>query len=224
MSDPRAARIALIHATPVAMAPVQSAFAREWPDAEVTHLLDDSLSADLARAGTLDQTMIDRFHTLARYVRQHGADAILFKCSAFGLAIESVARNLAPMPVLKPNEAMFDEAIRIGGRVGLLGTFEPSMPSMAREFDAGIVAAGADANLKMVCVPEAMAALRAGDAVRHNTLVAQAAASLNDCTVIMLAQFSTAQALQETRRTVSVPILTSPASAVAHLKQQLATA
>ena len=216
-------RVALIHATPVAMAPVQAAFAADWPEAEITNLLDDSLSADLAKIGSLDEAMIGRFHELGEYVRRNGAEAILFTCSAFGEAIASVARKLSPLPVLKPNEAMFDEAIRIGGKVGLLGTFEPSMPSMAREFAASVAATESDATLEMACVPEAMIALRNGDADHHNLLVAEAALSLRDCNVIMLAQFSTAQAAQEAARRVSVPILTSPASAVSRLKQYSAT-
>ena len=163
-------RVALIHATPVAMAPVQAAFAADWPEAEITNLLDDSLSADLAKIGSLDEAMIGRFHELGEYVRRNGAEAILFTCSAFGEAIESVARKLSPLPVLKPNEAMFDEAIRIGGKVGLLGTFEPSMPSMAREFAASLAATESDATLEMACVPEAMIALRNGDADHHNLL------------------------------------------------------
>ncbi|MEK9722379.1 MAG: hypothetical protein VW405_02690 [Rhodospirillaceae bacterium] len=96
-------RIALIHATPVAIPPVADAFARLWPDAEVCNLLEDSLSADLQRAGELDDAMTERFRRLARYVADCGADGILFTCSAFGVPIEAAARDLAPMTVLKPN-------------------------------------------------------------------------------------------------------------------------
>ena len=55
MSNPR---IALIHATPVAIQPIVAAFKRLWPAARTTNLLDDSLSADLAAEGSLSQRMI----------------------------------------------------------------------------------------------------------------------------------------------------------------------
>lgn len=42
-------RIVLLHATPVAMAPIQSAFADRWPEAEIVNLLDDGLTIDRAR-------------------------------------------------------------------------------------------------------------------------------------------------------------------------------
>ncbi len=70
------------------------------------NLLDDSLSADLARDGHLTDAMTERFLKLGRYVASTGAHAILFTCSAFGPCIEVVAAAHAPMPVLKPNEAM----------------------------------------------------------------------------------------------------------------------
>ena len=84
------------------------------------NLLDDSLSADLARDGALTPRMTERFLALARYAAGTGAAGILFTCSAFGPCIEAVARDLAPMPVLKPNEAMVEEAAAAGGTVGLL--------------------------------------------------------------------------------------------------------
>jgi hypothetical protein len=78
-------RIALIHATPVAIQPVTEAFAQGWPEVETVDLLDDALSRDLARTGELDEHMMKRFETLAAYAMQIGSDAILFTCSAYEL-------------------------------------------------------------------------------------------------------------------------------------------
>ena len=51
-------RIALIHATALAMAPIQQAFARHWPQADCLNLLDDSLSRDRAQAGELTPALV----------------------------------------------------------------------------------------------------------------------------------------------------------------------
>ncbi len=124
-------RITLIHALKHSIAPIEASFARLWPDARLMNLLDDSLSADLARDGRLTDAMTGRFLSLGRYAASTGADAILFTCSAFGPCIEAVAREQAPMPVLKPNEAMIEQAAARGRRIGLLSTFEPTLASMA---------------------------------------------------------------------------------------------
>jgi Asp/Glu/hydantoin racemase len=214
-------RIALVHATPAAVDPIKAAFAEAWPEPDLVNLLADSLSRDRALTAELTDGIFGRFDALGRYAVSLGADAILFTCSAFGPAIERVARSVT-MPVLKPNEAMFAEAIAIGGTIGMLATFEPSIASMSEEFQDQAKAAGTTVSLKSVMVPGAMAALLAGRRDEHDTLVAAAAAELAGCNAIMLAQFSMAPAAARLRRQTSVPILTSPASAVAALKSRLA--
>lgn len=223
MTPDKATRVALIHATPLAVAPINEAFARLWPSALVTNLLDDSLSADLARAGQLDDAMIQRFETLGDYVASTGARAILFTCSAFGPAIEAVAQRLAPMPVLKPNEAMFAEAIAAGGAAALVATFPPSLPSMTAEFEAMAAAADVAAPLTTVCAEGAMEALAAGDGEEHDARIGDAARKVDTCDVIMLAQFSMARAKGAAEAAAGTKrILTSPDSAVRRLQVEMA--
>ncbi len=106
-----APRIALIHATGLSVDPIDQAFKRLWPQPQRMHLLDDSLSADRARDGRLTDTMVRRFETLALYARDCGCHGVLFTCSAFGPAIEAAGRACG-LPTLKPNEAMFADAIQ----------------------------------------------------------------------------------------------------------------
>jgi Asp/Glu/hydantoin racemase len=206
-------RIVLLHATPVAMAPIQAAFAARWPEAEIVNLLDDGLSIDRAREADLSERMIDRFVDFGRYGHRMGADGILVTCSAFGPAIEQLAASL-PIPVLKPNEAMFQAALAQGRRIGMLATFAPAIGTMTDEFDDFVSRSGHPATLKTVLVPDAIAALRQGDAETHNRLVAAQAPDLADQDVLMLAHFSTSRAAQAVRAAVGVPVLTAPEAAV----------
>ena len=191
------------------MDPVAEAFARLWPEAKLANLLDDSLSKDLAREGALTPAMTARFVDLASYAERMGADGVLFTCSAFGPCIEAASRSVN-IPVLKPNEAMFREAVAMGGRLGLLASFEPSLPPMQAEF--GSMASGTD--LDMACAPAAMDALATGDTARHDRLLSDAAKSLASCDAIMLAQFSTARARTAVAAATGLPVLTAPDSAV----------
>ncbi len=214
-------RIALIHAVAVAMDPVAAAFRQLWPEAQCTSLLDDSLSADRERDGELTDAMRQRIGTLADYVLSTGADAILYTCSAFGEAIEQVAERLS-VPVLKPNEAMFEAALEAGSNIGMLATFGPSVAGMEQEFYELARQRGlSDARITTICVPEAMAALRTGDADTHNRLLAEAAPGLAGCDAVLLAHFSTSRAEAAVRAAISVPVHTSPAAAVAKLKLAL---
>jgi Asp/Glu/hydantoin racemase len=210
-------RIALIHAVTVAMDPVQEAFRRLWPEAECCNILDDSLSLDRERDGELTAAMRQRIGGLAEYAAAIGANGILFTCSAFGEAIDAAAARL-PIPVLKPNEAMFEAALATGGRIAMLATFAPSVGPMKDEFRDMAATAQSRATIETYCVPGAMAALRAGDGAEHDRLIAQAAPRFADCDAILLAHFSTARAAQSVTAVVDRPVLTSPGSAVAKLK------
>lgn len=209
-------RIALIHALALSVAPIAAAFERSWPGCERMNLLDDSLSADLARSGRgLDAAMTARFVALGDYAVTTGADAILFTCSAFGPCIDAVARRHAPRPVLKPNEAMIAEAVAAGTRIGLVATFAPTLASMPPEFPRGV-------EVIPVHAEGALAALDRGDAATHDRLVAGAARSIaGRCDAIALAQFSMARAAPEVERVVGVPVLTTPDSAVRALRVRL---
>ncbi|MFC0385181.1 aspartate/glutamate racemase family protein [Muricoccus vinaceus] len=178
------------------------------------NLLDDSLSADLASEGRLTPVMTERFLSLARYAVGTGANAILFTCSAFGPCIEAVAAALAPMPVLKPNEAMIEEAVALGQRIGLLASFAPTLASMPGEFPTGTT-------LEMKLAEGALHALDRGDASEHDRLVAEAAVELSSCDVIALAQFSLSSAAGAVADRTGRPVLTTPDSAVRKLRRLL---
>ena len=207
-------RIALIHALRHSPPPIAAAFRELWPQASLMNLLDDSLSADLARTGRLTPEMTERFLTLSRYAKNTGADAILFTCSAFGTCIEAVARDLAPLPVLKPNEAMIEEAARLGKRIGLLATFPGTLTSMAGEFPK-------DVTVIPKLAEGALAALDRGDSEQHDGRAARAALDLADCDVIALAQFSLARAAPRVALATRLPVLTTPHSAVKKLRRLL---
>lgn len=210
-------RIALIHALAHSVAPINDALAREWPQAKRMNLLDDSLSADLAASGQgLDAAMHERFARLAQYAVDCGSSGILFTCSAFGPCIDAVAQIHAPMPVLKPNEAMVAQASSLGCRIGLIASFAPTLQTMPAEFPPGT-------ELDCELVEDAMTALNGGDTARHDALVVAAAERLvnKGCAVIALAQFSMARARKSVAERTGLPVLTTVDSAVGELRRRL---
>src|SRR6478735_6283840 len=188
-----AMRITLVHALKHSIVPIEASFARLWPDARLMNLLDDSLSADLARDGKLTDAMTERFLSLGRYAASTGSDAILFTCSAFGPCIEAVAR---------------------GRRIGLLSSFPPTLASMPREFPAGI-------EIVPKLAEGAMAALDRGDRATHDRLIVEASKDLRDCDLIALAQYSMAPTAELVAAATGRPVVTTPDSAVLKLKQML---
>lgn len=213
-------RIALIHATPIAIDPIRKAFETAWPEAERVNILEDSLSPDRERDGSITETMAARIEALTKYARMIGSDAVLFTCSSFGSAIEKAA-SLVDIPVLKPNEAMFEAAIRKGGRTAMLYTFPPARLGMEAEFREEAARTSPLAEITSILVDGAIDAVRSGDEETHNRLVAEAAARLSGFDAITLAHFSTARALKAVQAATSIPVMTSPDAAVAKLRRLL---
>ena len=211
-------RIALIHAVRVAMDPIAAAFARGWPEAETVNLLDDGLSRDLERRGTLEGPMTERIGALAAYASGLGADGILYTCSAFGSAIEK-ARAGSRIPVLKPNEAMLEAALDAGRRIALVATFAPTIPSMTGELQALARDRGVDVAITPLFVPGAMQALDAGDGATHDRLIADAVGPLAGHDAVLLAQFSMARAASAVAAAIGGIVLTSPETAVAKIRR-----
>ncbi len=214
-------RIALIHALAHSVEPINTAFARDWPELQRMNLMDDSLSADLAASGRgLDDAMHERFQRLAQYCIDTGAQGILFTCSAFGACIEAVARRHAPLPVFKPNEAMIADAVRARAtpqdKVGLIASFAPTLASMPPEFPS-------DVQLETAYADGAMDALNRGDLALHDTLVVAQAKALQarGCKLIALSQFSMARARTACEQATGLPVLTTVDSAVRALRSSL---
>lgn len=206
---------------PVAIPPVLEAFRSGWPDAEVESLLDDGLTPALARESGLTPRIVQRICDLASYAARTGADGILFTCSAFTPAID-VAKRLVAVPVLKPDEAMYAAALDAGRRVGVLATMSAAAPTAEGQIMAAAAERGRPVEVRTAAVPEALRALEAGNGALYDRLVAEAAHRLApDVDVLCLAQFSMARARPAAQAAVGVPVLASPAAAVARLKAVL---
>ncbi|POA27948.1 MULTISPECIES: arylsulfatase [unclassified Pseudomonas] len=216
----KAPRIFLIHATALAIDPIMAAFARQWPEAQIINLLEDSLSRDRVEEGELTTSMKARFLTLSQYAVQCAADAILFTCSAFGDAIDLCKPDIA-IPVLKPNEAMINLALTQASRVAVLATFEPTITSIITEFKQVAERSGRAMEVVPYFVPGAMQALSEGNKDGHDTAIAEMAAQVGACDLICFAQFSMTSAAGQAQARSGLPVLTTPDSAVLELRKML---
>ena len=218
-------RIALIHALEESVIPARQAFAEEWPEARIFDLMDTSLAVDHAERGKLDDVMVDRFLTLGRYAsgtRGSGATAegILFTCSAFGAAIDAVKRDRT-IPVFRPNEAAFAEAVQAGGTIAVVVSFRPSLATLMDKLRTAAREAGASIEPTGVVVEAALPALKAGRGEEHDRLIAEAAAKCKGIDTFVLGQFSLARAKPAVAQATGARVITTPHSAVRALKRTI---
>jgi hypothetical protein len=200
--------VAVIHANPATMSPVDAAFTEVFPDAELWHLLDDRLVGDAERAGGLTAPLHKRMATLIGYAVDGGADAVQLACSMYGPVAGTVSHDV---PVLASDQAMFDEVIRMDpARVVLLASLEPAAQDSTERLGAALAAAGSSPLVEAVVVPEAKAASAAGDMEELGRVLAEAAGNLGDVDVVVLAQYSLAPVIARVQVAVQAPVLSGP--------------
>jgi Asp/Glu/hydantoin racemase len=214
-------RIALIHAVNAAIPPILQAFKEDWPEAELCNLLDDDLVPAFRRGGGLTPAITERICELAVYAARTGADAILFTCSVFTPA-EELAKQIVSIPLLKPDEAMFAAALDSGKRIGILATNPPAAPAAEAQLQEAAAARGAEITVVQAVAEGGFAAANAGDTATHDRLVIEATKRLSPTVdVICMAQVSMGLVRAAAQAYSRVPVLSSPATAVARLKALL---
>lgn len=196
------------------------AFEADWPEARISNLMDDGLFAWVRETGGVVPEMYDVFRTLTRYMVDRGADGILYTCSAFRECIDACMAEF-DLPMLKPNDAMIGQALNAGSRIAVVATVGPTIPSISAEFAEMAAARGKVIELVPYVVEGAFDALAGGDAARHDALVAARAREIKDCDVIALAQFTLSRAAPAVAAVSTIPVLNSPAAAVAQMRRML---
>ena len=211
-------KVGLIHALEESEAPIRESFKKIWPEAILNEYSDFQLSVD--RANGLDESSIrSRIIDLGQEAVNDHVDAILYTCSAFGDAIEA-AKNKFDLPILKPNESAFQNAISAGVDVNILVTFEPSLELLINEFE--VMSRGTHINVKGHLIEDTLRLLKENQVESHNQKIISAVEMIPSHETVILGQFSMARAAEEIE--TSMPdrlVLNTPDAAVTALKELL---
>ena len=151
---------------------------------------DFKLSKDRARG--VDEAIIrERIIDLGMAAIEDGVDAILYTCSAFGDAINA-AKEQINIPVFRPNESAFDEAIIRGKTVHILVTFIPSLELLVNEFKT--MSKGLNIDVNGYLVDGALNDLKNDQIDQHNKKIIETIRKIPENETVILGQFSMARA------------------------------
>lgn len=207
--------LALIHTAPV-LIPTFQALCREiLDDVEVFNIVDESLLKNTIRDGDMTALTVQRLVGYVQSAQQAGADAVMVTCSSIGPGVEA-ARAAVDVPVLRIDEAMADQAVTTGSRIGVAATLNSTLKPTVELLDARATRAGRRCEIVSRLCEGAFEAVSSGDAATHDRIVSENLLSLmNEADAIVLAQASMARVVESIpandRR---VPILSSPRLAV----------
>ncbi|WP_410598974.1 hypothetical protein [Amycolatopsis sp. lyj-90] len=194
-------RIALISATPAAIPPAVSALATGFPQARPWNILDDRLLADVGEDGRTT-ALDDRMRHLIAYAVTGGADGVLLTCSLYGEVTKQVD---APVPLLAPDEAAFDDALSSGhSRILVVASLASALSDSTARFEQAARDKGITVEVGGLLAPD--------------ELVETCRARGDGWDLVLLAQYSLAPAAEELAAALGVPVVSGPRSAAARLK------
>jgi hypothetical protein len=224
--------VALIHATPAAMAPAMAAFDERFPEAGLWHLLDDRLVSDAERAGGLVPPLRRRMLSLIGHAVAGGADGVLLTCSMYG-PVARLAAQLWDRPVAGSDEAMYERvAAERPARVAVLGSLETAVADSTDRLRevladggppmAGGPGAGPGTEVVGVLCPGAAAAASASDgAALLASLRAAAEPLAGEVDLFLLGQYSLTPVRAELQAALGATVWSPPHVAADALARRL---
>jgi Asp/Glu/hydantoin racemase len=215
--------IGFLH-TVLSLPPTFSALAEELvPGADVFHIADETLLGITRREGRLTAATRRRVLGYVESAAEAGADVVVVTCSSIGPAVEA-SRGFVDVPVLRIDEPMADEAVRLGTRVGVVATLSSTLEPTAELVARRGREAGRDVEVVSQLCEGAFEALAAGDRERHDELVREGLRRvIADADVVVLAQASMARVVDTLPADEkTVPILASPRLGMLRVAQLLA--
>ena len=217
MSD---TRIALISATPLAIAPAAAAISEAFPNSTVWNLLDDRLLADAKVEGGVTEPLATRMDQLIDLALAGGADGVLLTCSQYGARADVRDAAADGVAVLSADGPLFAEAVaQRPSRVLLVASLDSAAADSTERLTAAFAAAGVETELLPIVVAAAAQPL-AED--RLSEVLADAVAEVeSDYDVIVLAQFSLAPAAAALADRFGVPVLDGPRAAARRLAAEI---
>ncbi|MBM3933435.1 MAG: aspartate/glutamate racemase family protein [SAR202 cluster bacterium] len=218
-----AKKVGMVH-TVAGVVPMFKELAAElMPDTEVIHLVDEGLLKDVIATGELTPERAARLGKLASFAEESGAEAVMLTCSSVSPMVAK-ASEMLHVPFLKVDEAMADEAVRLGRHVGVIATLYTTLKPTSDLVQERARLQGKPVVVDTLLCKGAFEALGKGDMATHDRIVKEHLKELMErVDVIVLAQASMARvAGQLAPEEKKVPICSSPRLGVQRLKETVA--
>jgi len=193
-------------------------FAEWFPEAELVHIIDDSLLPEVRSQG-ITPAVRKRLTLYALAAEATGAGSLLNCCSSIS-ETAALLRQVVAMPVVQVDEPMAEAAVRVGQRIGVFATLESTMEPSTQLVRRVAGEMGKDVSVKAYFCAGAFDRLQAGDPQGHDDLLAQAVGrAAGEIDAAVLAQASMARAEASLAREMPIPVFGSLRLAVLRVRE-----
>ena len=215
-------KLTMIHTVPGLVGLFTELCREILPHVATYSLVEESLLKNLLEIGEITPYTNRRVVETILSARDGGTDAVLVTCSSIGPCVP-LARPLCDIPVLRIDDAMAEQAITVGQRIGVAATAKTTLKPTADLIKEKAREAKREVSVQTSLYAEAFQALMRGETEKHDAIVLE---GLKDqekqgAEVLVLAQASMSRLAPTAAKEIRVPVLTSPRLAVERARQVL---
>ena len=214
-------KVCIVNTSLVSLQDLKDLFAEICPEAEIFNIVDESLLPKVRAHNGITNNIVSRMCAYFQAAVNAGADLIFNQCSSVGEAADIAARTVN-VPVVKVDERMGREAVKIGPKISMVATLESTLGPSIRLVENTAKKMGKEVTVKRCLVEGAFDVLfYQKNPEKHNQMVIDLVKKeAETADVILLAQGSMMHLLPHLQN-LRVPVLCSPRLGVMHAKEVL---
>ncbi len=215
-------KVALVSSTRAVFEPMEAAFREVFPEAQILHLLDETLIEDFRREGGLSPHSRHKALQMALTAQEAGVDGILVTCSTLSPSVDDF-RPFVRIPLIKIDEPVIEEVVQKADTIGLLATAETVLKSV----EPLVMKKARDSGRKISVHPfikgDVWPLLQKDPSAFYRAIAEAAAQAARECQAVILTQVSIAPGRDYVEEKLRNKIYASPIYAVRTLRKILST-
>ena len=216
-------RVALISSTRAVFGPMEAAFREVFPEAQIHHILDETLIEDFGREGGLSPHSRQKALRMALTAQEAGVDGILVTCSTLSPSVDDL-RPFLKTPIVKIDEPVIEEVVRSAEKIGLLATAETVLKSVEPLVMKKALDSGRQISIRKFVKGDVWPLLQKDPAAFYRAIAEAATEAARECQAVILTQVSIAPGRDHVEEKLREKVFASPAYAVQALRKDLSKA
>lgn len=183
--------------------------------ATIYNIVDDSILPRILNYGSLSPEIVSTVYQHISSAERMGSDIILVTCSSISEVVD-IVNPLVSVPVIKIDDAMTDEAVKIADTLGVVATIDTTLNPTINQLKKKRAKTGKEIKIvPLLCSDAYKALINENNSEKHDLLLYKAIEEIiEDVDAIVLAQASMARLLPKLGKLTNKPILTSTESGI----------
>jgi hypothetical protein len=214
-------RVALVSSTRAVFGPMETAFREIFPEAQILHLLDETLIEDFRREGGLSPHSRRKALQMALTAQEAGVDGILVTCSTLSPSVDDF-RPFLKTPIVKIDEPVIEEVVQKADTIGLLATAETVLKSVEPLVMKKAREVGRRISIRPFIKGDVWPLLQKDPAAFYRAIAGAATEAAKECQAVILTQVSIAPGRNYVEENLRNRVYASPTYAVQAILKILA--